>query len=154
MGNVEKTFFDRSKSAGILIGKEGKRLSLLKALEDLVQKDGPELTMLLRNSECSDMQNRYCTCKDFLGSSLSVYKTIELTKDKDPLAFLQLRINFLKILRKEFESYFSNGPLEDFEIFVPEKLPRTVSQALTHGLREIQTFAERFELNARTASKE
>ena len=108
--------------------------------------------MLLRNSECSDMQNTYCTCKDFLDSSLTVYKTIELTKDRVPLAFLQLRIDFIKSLCKE--SCFANGPLEDFEIFVPEKLPRTVDQALIHGLREIQPFAERFELNALTASKE
>ena len=100
------------------------------------------------------MQNRYCTCKDFLYSSLTFYKTIELTKDRVPLAFLQLRIDFLKGLRKEFESYFPNGPLEDFKIFVPEKLPRTIDQALTHGLREIQTFAERFEINALTASSE
>jgi len=106
--------------------------------------------MHCRNSESSDMQNRYCTCKDFLDSSLTGLQSIELTKDRVPLAFLQLRIDFLKSLRKEF--YFPNGA--DFETFVPEKLPRTVGQALTHGLRDIQTFAERFELNARTASKE
>ena len=63
---------------------------------------------------------------------------------------MQLRIDFFKSLPKEFETYFPNGALEDFEIFVPEKLPRIVDQALTHGLREIQTFAERFELNALT----
>ena len=94
------------KSAGILIGKEGKWLSLLKALEDLVQKNGPELTRLLRNSECSDMQNTYCTCKDFLDSSLTVYKTIELTKDRVPLAFLQLRIDFLKVDVKNLKVIF------------------------------------------------
>ena len=120
-----------------MIGKEKKRLNLLKALhfkwnntleisrvpksvEDLEQKDGPELTMLLRNSECSDMQNRYCTCKDFLDSSLTVYKTIELTKDRVLLALLQLRIDFLKSLRKKV----------------------------------IFQMVERFELNALTASKE
>ena len=66
------------KSAGILVGKEGKRLNLLKALEDLGEKNGPELTMLLKNSECSDKQNNYCTCKDFLDSSLTGLQSTKL----------------------------------------------------------------------------
>ena len=48
---LKKLSLMAQKSTGILIRKEGKRLSLLKALEDLEQRDGPELTMLLRTLE-------------------------------------------------------------------------------------------------------
>ena len=68
--------------------------------------------------------------------------------------FLRLRENFLTSLHEEIKSYFPNGSLKHFEVFIPKNLPKTVNEAFTYGLIEIQTLAERFELDAILTSKE
>ena len=54
------------------------------------------------------------------------FKDEELTKDKFPIDFINLREKFCLSLYNEVKSYYPENTFEYFEIFVPKKMPRTV----------------------------
>ena len=74
--------------------------------------------------------------------------------NQDPLKFLRSKNHFLNCLENEIRKYFPEGSLQDFEIFVPKKLPKNRNDALTYGHKEIQNLAKRFNLNPIIASDE
>jgi hypothetical protein len=108
----------------------------------------------LRKATCSETEGSYCTSKEFLESSIVEYKSIELTKDREPLKFLAIREKFQLSLFEEVKSYFPENTYQNFEIFVPKKMPKTLGEINTYGHYEIQSIADRFGLNPETVSKE
>lgn len=142
------------ESAGILIGKETFQTNLINLPTQFQNKNGPKTIMLLKESSCSETNNEQCTDEKFLTSESVIYNSVLLTKDRIPTAFLELKSNFLNSLEDELRGYFPEGSYASFEIFVPKKLPRNINEALVYGHKEIQNLAEKFSMDAETASTE
>ena len=141
------------RSAGTLIDKEQLRLDLLAFTLELKEHNSTHTILLLTNSVSSEKAGEICTVKEFLVSTTVTFKDEELTKDKFPIDFINLREKFCFSLYNEVKSYYPENTFEYFEIFVPKKMPRTVVK-LIHTHFEIQTIANRFSLDPTTASKE
>ena len=149
------TFSQRAQeSAGILIGKEIFQQNLFNLPVQLKDKNGPRVIALLHSSVCSGSSGTHCTAEEFLTSERVVYDSILLKMDQVPTAFLELRLNFLTSLEAELRGYFPEGSYALFEVFVPQHLPKTESEAFVYGHSEIQQLAETFNLNPALASTE
>lgn len=121
------------KSAGILIGKEQFQLVLLAFILELKDHDPNHTISLLTNSDCSEKAGEICTVKEFLESTKVTFKDEELTKDKFPIDFINLREKFCLSLYNEVKSYYPENTFQYFEIFVPKKMPRTVGEAHSYS---------------------
>ena len=79
------------RSAGILIGIEQFHLDLLAFILKLKDHDSTHTISLLTNSVCSEKAGEICTVKEFVVSIKVTFKDEELTKDKFPIDFINLR---------------------------------------------------------------
>lgn len=122
--------------------------------EQYKENNGPNVIRLLTDDSCQDQQGSSCTAEEFFTADTVFYQGVELQKDKNPLAFIELREKFLVSLGDELKGYFPENTFADFEIFVPKFLPRSISEANVYDHKDIQQIARRFNLDPGTASIE
>jgi hypothetical protein len=152
LNGLKKFSLIAQQSAGILIGKEEFRKNLLDLPIQLKTNNGQYLTELLRQAMCIEVPG--CTTEQFFNIILVRFKGIGLIQDKTSSEFEEAKNQFLDSLHSELNHYFPEGTYENFEIFVMKNLPRSMPEAIMYGHKEVQTLAERFELDPEVASKE
>lgn len=118
--------------------------------------NGQKLKSLISETKCGNDVNEQptqpCTIDTYYEAPKVVYKNFELTKDfRRNVPFLyNIREPFLNKLIEELRSYFPDGSLNDFKIFLPNKIPTNEGMSKEYGVDEIKSFNKFFEWNIET----
>lgn len=110
------------------------------------------LTSFLNSAKCENngVATVCASLDNYYRSSKVTYKDIELLNGEDLMPELSsIREIYLNSPIGELDSYFSDGSLEDFDIFSPAKMPNTGDEVKTryYGLSEISRLSTKFEIS-------
>ena len=150
---VSKSFQDSSST---VIGKEELRVQIITNLEKLKTEDGEKIKNLVKECKClklgtwvpcstSDLDT--CGFKLFKQSTTITFTTSQALRQRSNwMKLSDLRIALINALAANINSYFPEGSMSMFDIFLPFKLPTTLAEVNSYCVK-LNPIAIRFEAN-------
>ena len=145
------------RKAATLINMGQFHKKILQTFETLKSKYGASVNNFLDKVECFNQESvsRKCSSTQFYASaSKVVWQTVELQNDRNVPFIDDIKQPFLNSLLDEINSYFPEGELTDFMIFVPQHWSQSVTSLKTYGQDEIKRFSSKFQLPPQTVAAE
>jgi len=106
--------------SGVLVGAEQYRNQMIQSFEEMKQKTGRFLTFFLDTVICSDSLRKW-SYSTYDSSLVVCWQNIDLLPKSRVPDLENIRVKLLDELKHEIESYFPEGDLSDFDIFLPKK---------------------------------
>lgn len=139
-----KTWSKRMQTRGSLLADYTEFYTdIEETFNELKKKNGVYLIKYLVDVDCNNIFEYYTK------QTIS-YNYVELHRDpkindRVPIPKLhEIRDTFLTKVIEEIENYFPEGNLQNFKIFQPKNLPRTIGQTSTYGLKEVLWICDYF----------
>lgn len=137
------------KRTGLLIDLNEINKKMRETFESLKIVNGRDVDLFLKTAKCANSQS--CNTLEMYQQSAEItYINIKLLSDHETnyVPWLQtIRESFLNNLIEELNSYYPSGDLDVFDVFSPAKIPRTESELISYGEKEIQSLCTFFAWN-------